>query len=143
MDSTKSNDGRSRPTRLFHLVRHEDVSGISGCGVVAEGVQFHDGQCVLSWFGQYHTTESSPDVETLMALHGHGGRTTLHWEGTDMNQAETMTATQDQQELESRVAQLESDRDDTTDRMRELENRIVELELSQRGAGYEVEYDPS
>lgn len=65
--------------RLFQLVRREDVSGVSGTGVVAEGVQFHDGQCVMSWFGQHHTLEVSPSIESLEAIHGHGGKTVVRW----------------------------------------------------------------
>jgi len=65
--------------RRFHLVRSEDVSGVSGTGVVAEGVQFHDGQCVESWFGRLHTIEVAPSVETLLAIHGHDGKTEVVW----------------------------------------------------------------
>ena len=72
---------RTHSTRIFQLVRNEDVSGISGVGVVAEGVQFHDGQCVLSWFGQYHSMEVHPSIEQVLTLHGHGGRTTVNWVG--------------------------------------------------------------
>jgi hypothetical protein len=65
--------------RRFHLIRHEDISGISGTGRVAEGVQFHDGQCVLSWFSQFHTLGISPNIEEDIALHGHDGRTVIEW----------------------------------------------------------------
>lgn len=65
--------------RRFLLVRKEDVSGVSGTGNVAEGVEFHDGQCVLSWFGQHHTIEVSPGVETIIAIHGHEGRTWIEY----------------------------------------------------------------
>lgn len=65
--------------RKFVLKRKEDVSGVSGIGVVAEGVQFHDGQCVMSWFGQYHTLEVSPDIDSIKAIHGHEGKTLVEW----------------------------------------------------------------
>lgn len=65
--------------RRFLLVRSVDVSGISGTGKVAEGVVFHDGQCVISWFGQYHTIEVHPNVETVLAIHGHSGKTTIQF----------------------------------------------------------------
>ena len=61
--------------RRFTLRRTEDISGISGVGDVAEGVVFHDGQVAMSWFGRYHTLEISPNIETTLAIHGHGGRT--------------------------------------------------------------------
>ena len=65
--------------RLFKLVRNEDVHGVSGTGIVAEGVQFHDGQVVMSWFGRLHTLEVSPSIETTEAIHGHDGRTKVVW----------------------------------------------------------------
>ena len=66
--------------RRFHLFRSEDVSGVSGVGRIAEGVVFHDGQVALSWFGQFHTIEISPNIETVERIHGHEGRTVVEWE---------------------------------------------------------------
>lgn len=66
--------------RTFKLIRSEDVSGVSGTGVVAEGVVFHDGQVVLSWFGRHHTLEVAPNVETVLEIHGHQGRTVIEYE---------------------------------------------------------------
>jgi hypothetical protein len=64
----------------FRLVRHEDVSGSSGIGYVAEGVRFSDGKVVLHWVtdGPRSTAvyESVKDVE---AIHGHGGATEVEW----------------------------------------------------------------
>lgn len=65
--------------RTFKLVRKEDVSGVSGTGEVAEGVEFHDGQVVMSWFGRHHTIEVAPSIETVIAIHGHEGRTEVKW----------------------------------------------------------------
>mgnify|MGYP001578878706 CR=1 FL=1 len=66
--------------RRFHLKRAEDLSGVSGVGIVAEGVEFHDGQCALSWFGQYHTVTISPNMATIEGIHGHHGLTVVEWE---------------------------------------------------------------
>jgi hypothetical protein len=60
--------------RPFHLVRDEDETGVSGIGVVAEGVEFADGQCAMSWLTQFHSMGIYPSVEELIAIHGHGGR---------------------------------------------------------------------
>jgi hypothetical protein len=66
--------------RCFQLVRHVDVSGISGTGVVAEGVEWSDGTVALHWGGRYQTTTVWPDgVDALLSIHGHNGATTLHW----------------------------------------------------------------
>jgi len=68
--------------RRFHLTRGEDVSGVSGIGIVAEGVQFHDGQVALSWFGRFHTVTIAPDIDTIERIHGHEGSTIVEWEDT-------------------------------------------------------------
>jgi hypothetical protein len=67
--------------RRFQLVRHEDVTGVSGTGVVAEGCTFSDGSGAVRWLvGPYHSTVSwdPPTVlEALEAVHGHSGRTEI------------------------------------------------------------------
>ena len=52
---------------------------MSGTGRVAEGVVFHDGQVVMSWFGQHHSIVIYPSLESAIAIHGHEGRTTIEW----------------------------------------------------------------
>jgi hypothetical protein len=81
MSRTRANrpHRRDQPLRMFHLVRIQDVSGVSGTGVVAEGVCFHDGQCVLSWFGKFHSMEVHPSVKQVIKIHGHGGLTKVVW----------------------------------------------------------------
>lgn len=66
--------------RCFQLVRYLDVSGVSGTGVVAEGVEWSDGSVALHWAGRYPTTTVWQDgVEALLAVHGHQGATTIRW----------------------------------------------------------------
>ncbi len=66
--------------RTFRLVRTSDVSGVSGTGVIAEGVVFHDGQTILSWFGRLHTIEIAPKIEDVIEIHGHNGATQIVWD---------------------------------------------------------------
>lgn len=61
--------------RRFHLVRDEDVSGISGVGVVAEGVEFTDGRVVLAWLVTPGSMGYYRSLEQLTDIHGHGGAT--------------------------------------------------------------------
>ena len=65
--------------RPFHLVRQEDVSGVSGTGIVAEGIQFSTGKCVLAWVTQYRSVAVYDSIEELEAIHGHDGRTSVEW----------------------------------------------------------------
>ncbi len=65
--------------RRFHLQRDEDASGVSGTGVVAEGVEFTDGSCALRWRTTTASTAVYDSAEDLVAIHGHEGRTRLVW----------------------------------------------------------------
>lgn len=65
--------------RRFKLHRLEDQSGVSGVGIIAEGVQFKTGKCVLSWLTAHSSLGLYDDVTTLMAIHGHGGKTLIEW----------------------------------------------------------------
>lgn len=67
--------------RRFELHRDQDVSGVSGTGVVAEGVEFSDGPCVVRWIVGDHrsTVVWQGGVEAVEAIHGHSGATRLVW----------------------------------------------------------------
>jgi hypothetical protein len=67
--------------RRFVLQRDHDVSGISGTGVVAEGVEFSSGVVALTWLSEWPTSVVFHDrgVESVEAIHGHGGATQIVW----------------------------------------------------------------
>lgn len=64
----------------FHLLREIDDSGISGTGVVAEGVEFSDGVCVLRWMTEISSTVMYQSIEDVKRIHGHHGHTKIVWE---------------------------------------------------------------
>lgn len=98
MTSPTSPPSRRRklnPGRRFFLVRNRDISGVSGTGIVAEGVEFHDKQVVLSWFGKFHSLEVHPSIEQVLNVHGHGGATGVFWiDSEDTWQLETLSPLQ-------------------------------------------------
>jgi len=61
--------------RRFLLLRHTDTSQISGTGIIAQGVQFHDGTCVLNWLTKHHSLGIYPSIQELESIHGHNGGT--------------------------------------------------------------------
>lgn len=66
--------------RRFQLHRDEDLTGISGTGVVAEGVQWSTGgQCVYRWLTATSTTTFADSIADVEAIHGHDGRTRVVW----------------------------------------------------------------
>lgn len=64
---------------LFHLVRKQDVSGVSGTGVVALGTRYPNGKCTISWLHEISCIGVYDDIEQLVAIHGHGGNTTVQF----------------------------------------------------------------
>jgi hypothetical protein len=65
---------------LFVLDRSEDVTGVSGTGVVAEGIQFSDGSCALRWcVGEHRSTVIWSSIEAVKAIHGHDGKTVVRF----------------------------------------------------------------
>ena len=66
--------------RRFHFSREKDVSGISGCGIVACGVMFDDGQIALRWAGDHPSLNIYKSIEDLEYIHGHSGSTKIIWD---------------------------------------------------------------
>lgn len=67
-----------RPDFKRHLlVRYEDVSGISGKGVVCEVAEFSDGHAVVHWINSPYpwTTPCPEGIAAIEKIHGHGGKT--------------------------------------------------------------------
>lgn len=66
--------------RRFHLLRKEDVHGVSGTGIVAEGMQFTNGYCVITWLSQFGCVAIYHSSDVLERVHGHGERTKIVWD---------------------------------------------------------------
>ena len=82
--------------RTFVMVRDVDVTGLSGTGVVAEGIEFSDGTVAMRWLdagvsefnrerGVRPTTVLHPEIESVLALHGHNGATHIEFERKDLH----------------------------------------------------------
>lgn len=65
--------------RTFHLDRSTDHTGISGVGIVAEGVQFSDGAVAVRWKGEHASVGVWASIRDVDAIHGHGGATEIVW----------------------------------------------------------------
>jgi hypothetical protein len=68
--------------RRFELHRHEDVTGVSGAGVVASGVWWPEADVVaLRWHSEWPTSVVFHErgLASVEAVHGHGGSTELVW----------------------------------------------------------------
>ena len=63
--------------RRFHFERTEDTSGVSGCGVVAEGVVFSNGKVALEWLSAHASTAFYDSLSDVEYIHGHEGKTKI------------------------------------------------------------------
>lgn len=66
--------------RRFWLDRKEDESGVSGTGIVAEGVVFTSGWCAMSWLTGITQIGIYPSLDHVRMIHGHDGKTEILWE---------------------------------------------------------------
>jgi len=66
--------------RTFHLYRDEDESGVSGTGVVAEGVLLTNTKVIVSWLTIHKSIAIYDSLAEMQAIHGHGGKTRIVWD---------------------------------------------------------------
>lgn len=90
----RDHDAYAQP---FVLMRDTDVSGVSGTGVVADGVAFPDGTVALRWRGGNPTSVVFHDngVASVEAIHGHGGNTRIVWLAEDLETTAEVAAAYD------------------------------------------------
>jgi len=65
--------------KAFQLHRDVDSSGVSGTGIVAEGVQFTTGKVAMLWLTPHPSVNVYDNIEDLIHNHGHGGNTRVVW----------------------------------------------------------------
>lgn len=66
--------------KRFELHRDVDETGVSGTGVVAEGIEFSDGTAALRWRTvPFTSTAVYNNMAELETIHGHGGLTRVVW----------------------------------------------------------------
>lgn len=70
--------------RKFVMVRNNDYSGVSGTGVVLEGVVFTSGQCVVHWLspapnGSIAVWSSFEDFESVHISSHPDNKTEIRW----------------------------------------------------------------
>jgi len=63
----------------FILIRKEDITGVSGTGVVAEGALFSNGLSIIRWLRKPFSIGIYQTLEDLIQVHGHKGTTQIHF----------------------------------------------------------------
>lgn len=71
--------------RAGHILRHEDESGVSGTGRVAEWIEYSDGAVVVRWISATASTNIYQNMKQAVSIHGHEGKTVFvtDWEEPD------------------------------------------------------------
>jgi hypothetical protein len=63
----------------FILVRNKDATGVSGTGVVAEGIVFTNGMTVILWLRKPYAMGIYQTLNDVISVHGHEGATEIHF----------------------------------------------------------------
>ena len=71
--------------RRFKVKRVEDESGVSGTGIVAEGLEFDDGYVAMRWLSNKPSVTIFGNIKHVKDLHGHEGKTKIVWIDPDPN----------------------------------------------------------
>lgn len=84
--------------RTFKMIRKEDLTGTSGTGVVALGKILLNGKAEITWcvpakiadgsLRNIKTTTLYNSWEDAILLHGHGGRTLIRFDDTDIEMSD-------------------------------------------------------
>lgn len=62
----------------FFLLRHVDLTGVSGTGIVAHGSVLPSGRVVLEWTASNHPTITiMNNIDEVILLHGHDGNSEI------------------------------------------------------------------
>lgn len=68
------------PIGVFKLERETDVTGVSGTGTVAYGIEFGStGGVLIGWVGEHQTITHHRNRESVEAIHCHNGATKIVW----------------------------------------------------------------
>jgi hypothetical protein len=69
--------------KIFYLYRKQDESGVSGNGLVAEGIVFSNGKIALTWLTPTTSVVTYSSMDDVEIIHGHGGKTVILWDDED------------------------------------------------------------
>jgi len=73
------NKKKTTEMRRFRLVRSADETGVSGTGVVAEGVEFANGKAAMTWLSQFGAVTVFDNMKVIEETHGHHGKTKVEF----------------------------------------------------------------
>lgn len=99
--------------RPFILQRDRDISGVSGTGIVADGILWPDGHAAIHWCGKWALTTPHPDgLDSILDIHDHGSQGDLHvlWDDEDKQRDEFRADLADIYDLPAALLGTETER---------------------------------
>lgn len=66
--------------RCGHIMRNEDVHGVSGTGKIADVFEATNGKCIVVWISPHSSTNIYDNVKHVESTHSHGGKSLIVWE---------------------------------------------------------------
>jgi hypothetical protein len=75
----KSSTGRLVMMKRFMLNRLVGDTGCTGTGIIAEGIIFSNGVCVITWVVGTCSVVVYDNLDDMVKVHGHGGKTIVEW----------------------------------------------------------------
>ena len=77
--------------RCGHIMRHEDVHGVSGTGdKLADVFEASDGTTVVVWLGPDGSANVYKSIKNVVNVHGHGGKTEVIWDWEQQQEPDPM-----------------------------------------------------
>lgn len=81
--------------RVGHLMRNEDVHGVSGTGKVADVFEASNGKCIVVWISPHSSTNIYDNVKHVESTHSHGGKSLVVWDYESPAEPDPMDALKD------------------------------------------------
>jgi hypothetical protein len=81
--------------RVGHLMRNEDVHGVSGTGKVADVFEATNGKCIVVWISPHSSTNIYDNVKHVESTHSHGGKSLVVWDYESPADPDPMDALKD------------------------------------------------
>ena len=78
--------------KRFYMYRKTDESGVSGTGMVVEGVLLSNTKCIASWRTVHKSVAVYDSLAEMEAIHGHDGSTVMIWVDEEPCTPETVEA---------------------------------------------------
>ena len=66
--------------RVGHIMRNEDVHGVSGTGKVADVFEATNGKCIVVWISAHSSVNVYDHIKDVETTHSHGGKTLVVWD---------------------------------------------------------------